>query len=317
MKSVNYQGVNMNGKTGLATIFLAVSCLLTSGCFNVEQEIFLEPDESGDMVIFISVPDIPEDLMKGLPGLQEQKLFDENKLIEEIKLSFEQQLPPGLKLKDAREVRRHGARAFYIVVHFNNLKDINSMLGKFSKLSNESAQTLQALSNVPLDDWGWKIQMEKSGDLRVVTQSFYVDLIGLMGAMKSEKSENGKAPGDSSTPIESPASISPNSTPEPTSNGTKSRRDSKANSAAPKKADPFKGDGDPFKGSAPMGVLKDEKTMSLILSSILKMRFVLHSPRKITDTNADIVLNGNIAIWNVSPGAFVKEKKPINMKATF
>jgi hypothetical protein len=47
------------------------------------------------------------------------------------------------------------------------------------------------------------------------------------------------------------------------------------------------------------------------------MRFVLHAPRKITETNADIVLNGNIAIWNASPGAFFTEKSPIEMKVTY
>ena len=54
-----------------------------------------------------------------------------------------------------------------------------------------------------------------------------------------------------------------------------------------------------------------------LVSSILKMRFVLHTPKKITETNADIVLNGNIAIWNASLGAFIKEKKPIEMKVTY
>jgi hypothetical protein len=315
MKSGTKQGVKIMGKTGMATIFLGLLCLLTSGCFNIEQEIFLEPDESGDMVIFVSMPDIPEDLLKSIPAYPQQKLFDEDKLIEEIKQSFEQQLPPSLKLKDAREVRRNGARAFYIVIHFNNLKDINSMLGKFSKLQNESAQAIQAVSNVPLEDWGWKIQMEKSGDQTVVTQSFFADLVGLMTSMKSEKPESGKAPDDSSTPRESSASINPSSAPEPANKG--SRKDSGARPVAPKEDDPFKGSGNTLKRNDPMRALKDEKTMSLILSSILKMRFVLHSPRKITDTNADIVLNGNVAIWNASPGAFVTVKKPIQMKATF
>jgi hypothetical protein len=63
--------------------------------------------------------------------------------------------------------------------------------------------------------------------------------------------------------------------------------------------------------------LMDEETINMIFSSLFKLRFVLHAPKKITETNADIVLNGNIAVWNASFGAFVKEKKPIEMKVAY
>ena len=60
----------------------------------------------------------------------------------------------------------------------------------------------------------------------------------------------------------------------------------------------------------------DEQFKPLLLS-IIRMRFVLHTPSPITNTNADIVLNARTAVWNCSLAAFAKDKKPIEMKATF
>lgn len=60
----------------------------------------------------------------------------------------------------------------------------------------------------------------------------------------------------------------------------------------------------------------DEQLKPLLLSTI-RMRFVLHTPSAITDSNADIVLNERTAVWNCSLAAFAKDKKPIEMKATF
>jgi hypothetical protein len=60
-----------------------------------------------------------------------------------------------------------------------------------------------------------------------------------------------------------------------------------------------------------------EEQFKPLLLSIVRMRFVLHAPSPITDNNADIVLNGNTAVWNCSLAAFSKEKKPIEMKASF
>ena len=66
MKLLDNERVKMSGKTCFATIFLAVLCLLTSGCFNIEHEIFLEPDGGGDMVMYISMPDIPAAMSEGM-----------------------------------------------------------------------------------------------------------------------------------------------------------------------------------------------------------------------------------------------------------
>jgi len=54
-----------------------------------------------------------------------------------------------------------------------------------------------------------------------------------------------------------------------------------------------------------------------VLLSIVRMRYVLHAPSPITETNADIVLNERTAVWNCSLVAFIKNKKPIEMKASF
>jgi hypothetical protein len=60
-----------------------------------------------------------------------------------------------------------------------------------------------------------------------------------------------------------------------------------------------------------------EEQLKPLLLSIIRMRFVLHAPSVIGNTNADIVLNGKTAVWNCSLAAFSKDKKPIEMKATF
>jgi hypothetical protein len=60
-----------------------------------------------------------------------------------------------------------------------------------------------------------------------------------------------------------------------------------------------------------------EEQFKPLLLSIIRLRFVLHTPSVISDTNADIVLNGKTAVWNCSLAAFSKDKKPIEMKATF
>jgi len=59
-----------------------------------------------------------------------------------------------------------------------------------------------------------------------------------------------------------------------------------------------------------------EQLKPLLLGTV-RMRFVLHAPAPITETNADIVLNQKIAVWNCSLIAFMKDKKPIEMRATY
>jgi hypothetical protein len=92
----------------------------------------------------------------------------------------------------------------------------------------------------------------------------------------------------------------------------KARPDPAPKPAAPKEENHFENMETPG-----MNGLLDEKTMNMIVSSLFKLRFILHTPKKIAETNADIVLNGNTAVWNATFGAFAKEKKPIEMKVTY
>jgi hypothetical protein len=50
---------------------------------------------------------------------------------------------------------------------------------------------------------------------------------------------------------------------------------------------------------------------------VIRLRFALRAPQPIRETNADIVLNGDYAVWNCSFLQFVHHKKPIEMKAVF
>jgi hypothetical protein len=308
----------MYRKTSIATIFLAVLCLLTSGCYSTEYEIFLEPDGSGDMAIYLSMPNIPEamlDMMKkdGSPPQQEfQKLFDE------VKRIFTNDLPPTIKLKEAKEVRRHGAFAYYIVLRFNQLNDLNLMFDKYTKAAAHKAGMAESAAS-KIESF-WKIQLEKAGDLTMVTQSFYFDLEAIAAAMETGKKESEKSPNDSPAPVKPQASVTPKS-------GSKPARKAPTRRTAPSD-DPVAPKEDPTFDEA-MKALFGEGMLSLLVSSMLKMRFVLHAPKNITETNADIVLNGKIAVWNASLGAFVPdltalvtdkkllEKKPIEMKVTY
>jgi hypothetical protein len=60
-----------------------------------------------------------------------------------------------------------------------------------------------------------------------------------------------------------------------------------------------------------------DQQLKPLLMGMVRMRFVLHTPSKITDSNADIVLRDNTAIWNSSMIAFLNSKKPIEMRATY
>jgi hypothetical protein len=305
----------MNRKTSLACIFVALLCLLNSGCFSIEQEIFMEPDGSGDLVIYFSMPDIPEAMKKNAASPQ-----DPQKLIEDIKRKFATELPPTIKLKDAKEIQRHGAIAYYIVLHFNRLDDVNSMLGKISKESLSKNDQSQATdSKAPSkDESSWNVQLEKAGDRTVITQSFYADIMGAMGgamggAPGMDKPPSAKAPSDPAPHI---VSVEPNPAPKPGARRATRRTAPSAKPAAqkvaPKEENPFENMAD-----GAMKGLMDEETINTLVSSIFKLRFILHAPKTITETNADIVLNGNIAIWNASFGAFTKEKKPIEMKVAY
>jgi len=60
-----------------------------------------------------------------------------------------------------------------------------------------------------------------------------------------------------------------------------------------------------------------DKQLQTLMLGMIRMRVVLHTPTKISDSNADIVLHDNVAIWNSSMIAFVNRKKPIELKAVY
>jgi hypothetical protein len=191
-------------------------------------------------------------------------------------------------------------------LRFNQLNDVNSMIDKFAKESLSKAGLAQSTAS-KIESF-WKIQHEKAGDLTTITQSLYWDLESMGAAMEMGKRESAMPPSDSSAPGKSQASVKPKSGSKPARKAPTRRTAPIVGVVAPKE-EPTIDD--------KMKEFFSEGMISMLVSSILKMRFVLHTPKKITETNADIVLNGNIAIWNASLGAFIKEKKPIEMKVTY
>src|SRR5262245_16859093 len=227
MKSPVNQKVNMNRKTCFALIFVSVLCLLTSACFNIEQEIFLEPDGSGEMVIYFSMPDFPEAVKKKTPGSQQ----DPQKLIDEFRQKFPTELPSGISLKEVKEIQRHGAIAYYVVLHFNQLSDVDSMIDAFLKNLRKEAK---APSTALKEDFFLKIKQEKDGDLTVITQRFYADIMGAMGGtMGLGKPEGAKAPGDPFPSNPTPSNPTPSDPPPIESEASVK---SKSKSAGPKTA---------------------------------------------------------------------------------
>ncbi|MCI0489018.1 MAG: hypothetical protein L0229_20695 [Blastocatellia bacterium] len=225
-------------------------CFCASGCFLIEQEIFLNADGSGEMVLYISLPDLPEDLTSGPAGMGPSK--NPKLEVEQFKKEATTNLPPTIKLKELKEVRQNGSLGFYAVFQFKNIDDLNRI---FANLGKESLQAPE-MKGKSL----WTVGLEKRAGKTNYSAKLLIDL-------DDKKEEKKKEP-----------------------EGT----------------DPS------VQGLDELG----EKVTSLILSSI-KMRFVLHAPSPITETNADIVLREKTAVWNCSFAAFAKDKKPIEMKASF
>jgi hypothetical protein len=238
------------------TIIIAC-CLLATGCFSIEQEIFLNADGSGQLVIFISLPDLPEKM-----GSAEVTKKSPADALGEFKKELTAVLPPTVTLKQFREVKQNGVQSIYLVFAFKQVQDIQQLLANFGKSTLKEGEIGS--------DPQWSLQVDKRDNKSSFIQKFLLDVDAKAKAeVKSEVKVNGKVQEQPKNPEED-------------------------------------------KSSKEM----DEQLKPLILS-IVRMRFVLHTPSPITDSNADIVLNGNTAIWNCSLAAFSKEKKPIEMKASF
>jgi hypothetical protein len=298
----------MNRKTWFGPIFVMVLCLLSSGCFSMEQEIFLEPDGSGDVVAYFSMPNIPDEFVKG--GLKPEQT--QQNLLEEIKRIFAADLPPSMKLKEVKEVKRPGVLAYYAVLHFNQLDDLNSWLEKIAKarIGEKGPGQFPYFK----EESTWKVRLEKTGDLTVVTQHINADFMGALGLDKLAGAMIPSPPPPSDPPP--PAEPKALATPKPASRPGARRAASRTARGAKPVQSTAETSFEPI-GPPNMNGMNIEEAMGMMLSSIFKMRFTLHAPKKIIETNADIVLNGNIAVWNASFGGTDKEKKPFEMKVTY
>jgi len=248
----------MNLKRLLGYGVITACCFFATGCFSIEQEIFLNADGSGDLVVFISLPDFPEK-MGGAEMTQKKSPAD---ALAEFKKELTTALPPTVTLTQAKEAKQNGVQSIYLVFHFKKLDDIQRVLANFGK------------SSLKEGDFGsapqWSLQIEKKENKNFYTQKFLLDVDAKATAeIKAEVTVNGVKQEQKKSPEEDKASKE-----------------------------------------------MEEQFKPLILS-IVRMRFVLHTPTPITESNADIVLNGKTAVWNCSLAAFSKEKKAIEMKASF
>lgn len=248
----------MRSKHIAGYVVIIACCLFATGCFSIEQEIFLNADGSGQVVFFISLPDLPEK-MGGAEITSKKTPAD---ALADFKKELTTSLPPGITLKQAKEVKQNGVESIYLVFAFKQLQDIQRVLANFGKSSLKEGDIGS--------DPQWSLQVEKRDNKTYYNQKFLLDVDAKAKAeIKAEVKVNGKV----QEPVKSP---------------------------------------EEDKASREM----EEQFKPLILS-IIRMRFVLHAPSPITDTNADIVLNGNTAVWNCSLAAFSKNKKPIELKASF
>lgn len=245
----------------IAFAFLLAGCLLLSGCFSIEQEVFLNTDGSGEFVLHVSLPDFPEELAALSPAGEPGK--NPVMEIEEMTKSLTASLPPTVVLKQAKHVKQNGFQGIYMVFQFKKLSDMNAVLTNFGK----EGLKKNDLKTKP----DWSVALEKQGTQSVFTTRFMMDL--------SDAAKPGDTPAKPAAPPK----------------GKK-----------PQTEDQF---GAEFE--------KLGEQMAGMLMGVIKFRFVLHAPSNITENNADIVLNGNTAVWNCSPAAFASTKKPILMRAGF
>jgi hypothetical protein len=241
----------MNLKRICCSIALALCCLAATGCFSLEQEVFLNADGSGEFVLSFSLPDLPEDVSSTTPlgGSAKKSSGDQ---VAEFKKEVTTGLPPTVKIKEVKEFRQNGSMGFYIVFQFKNLKDMEPGLANLGKGSLKEGEVK--------GNSQWKVSVEKSGKKTLYKASLFLDV------SNKDKDKAARTTGPDS------------------------------NSA---------------------GFDSIEKQLVPLLLGMVKLRFVLHAPSPIAETNADIVLHENTAVWNCSLITFMNEKRPVEMRAAF
>jgi hypothetical protein len=235
----------------LGLAILGLLCLMTSGCFTIEQEIFLDADGGGDALFHITMPDLPENMSKPALGTATTDKTNPGDDLVKLKKEVTTGLPPTITIKEIKEVKQNGSTGFYVALHFKDLKDVEAMLANLGKDSLKEGE----LS----DKTEWRMRLDKTGEKSSYNASLFIDITDAPGGKQGEAKKAGKADA-----------------------------------------------GDEL----------GKQLMPLFLGSI-KLRFILHTPSPITETNADIVLRGRTAVWDCSLITFLTSKKPIRMTAIY
>jgi hypothetical protein len=241
----------------LAIGFVAVVCLLSTACISLEEEVFLNPDGSGEFVLHLAMPDFPESVTKNSAGSTPQKSPEEE--LANLKKQLTSELPATITVKQMKEVRQNGSMGFYGVFQFKNIRDIEPALAKLGK-SDSKGGGLGENSQ-------WHVALDKIGGKNVFTSTVFMEM---------QDDKKGSAAGAQ------PAGATPGGADKPAG-----------------------------------GMDNLDEQLKPLLMGMIRMRFTLHTPAKITETNADIVLHDNIAVWDSSMIAFYQNKKPMQMKAVY
>ena len=246
----------MKIKLSIGYLLVILFCVFTSGCFSIEQEIFLNADGSGELVVFISLPDLPEKMVLSEAGSKKNPAG----AMADFRKELTTALPAAIKVIEVKEVKQNGVESIYAVFQFKQISDVQRVLANFGKSSLKEND----IGSAPQ----WTLSLDRKPNQTLYTQRFLVD-VDAKAQTKTSVKVNGKEQAKEQSEEETKAS-------------------------------------------------KDmEEQLKPLLLSIVRMRFVLHAPARITDSNADIVLNERTAVWNCSLAAFAKDKKPIEMKASF
>jgi hypothetical protein len=252
---------------------LLLLSVFSSACFTIEKEIFLNADGSGELVLHVSIPDIPENL-NAAPGVPQGTASQE---IDKFKKEVMTRLPETVKLKEAKQVKQNGVMSFYALLEFKNLKDTEAIFSEFGK------DNFNELS--PATTSAWTSRVEKKDDKTIFTESISIDV-----SDSSKKLLN------------SPDSAAKHNAQPATGRKTPAKRGTN-----PAKLPDVSSNSQSF-----------EEQLAPLLLSLVNLRIVLHTPFPISESNADIMLGNNrIAVWNCSLIKFSKDKKPIEIKATF
>ena len=240
--------------------FLALLAMsvFSSACITFEQEVFLNPDGSGEFVLYISMPDLPEQATAGAPVGK-----DPVQTLDQFKKEVLSGLPPTLKVKEVKEIRKNGVHGIMAVFQFKDLNDVNAAISNLGK---------DALKDGDLKgESEWSIKLTKNGALNNFTSRILFDATAKSNVTSStEVKTEGNKPGQTSG--EAKAEIK----------------------------------------------MEGMEQIEALMLGMIRMRFVLHTPAPIKESNADMVFQERTAIWNSSLAAFNgKTKKPIEMKATF